>query len=61
MGTIDGPKPTEPKEPIRGQRPLQPGQTDDGAINEPKPSEPFPQNPSIQKEEYEDIDDRRRR
>ncbi len=54
MGTIDEPKPTEPKEPIRGQRPLQPGQTDDGAINEPKPSEPFPQIPSIQKEEYEE-------
>lgn len=51
MGTIDQPKPSEPKSPVPDQRPLQPGQTDDGRMNSMPGQRKNPQTPEIVKEE----------
>jgi hypothetical protein len=54
MGTVDQPKPTEPKSPVGGQPPLQPGQTDSGLVNRLEPTRKNPQTPEIVKEEFEE-------
>lgn len=56
MGTIDQPKPSEPKSPVPDQRPLQPGTTDDGRLNSLPATRTNPQTPEIVKEEIEEPD-----
>lgn len=45
MGTIDQPKPSEPKSIQPESRPLQPGQTPSGGAHDASPQRPNPQTP----------------
>ena len=54
MGTIDQPKPTEPKAPQPEQRPLQPGQRDTGS-----PKDASPQRPNLRDEEPLNLPERK--
>lgn len=52
MGTIDQPKPSEPKSIQPEQRPLHPGQTSVGDTRETTPSRKNPQTPDSQKDKF---------
>jgi hypothetical protein len=56
MGTIDQPKPTEPKSPVPDVRPLQPGSSDDGRMNSAPATRKNPQTPEIVREEIEPVE-----
>jgi hypothetical protein len=51
MAIIDSPKPSEPKSPQPEQRPLQPGQTDDGRSTSASPQRSNVQTPDADGEE----------
>jgi hypothetical protein len=50
MGTIDQPKPSQPKSPTGDAQPLQPGGTGESRTNaSPEPERPNPQPPDTEK------------
>ena len=61
MGTIDQPKPSEPKSPVADQSPLQPGGVVESGVNEFSATRKNPQTPEIVKEEIGEDEDTHRR
>lgn len=61
MGTIDQPKPSEPRSPQADQRPLQPGQTDAGLNKQETPSRVNLQTPESANQDWLERDEQERR
>jgi hypothetical protein len=59
MGTIDQPKPSEPKSPVPNQQPLQPGGTTESGVNSFSPQRNNPQTPETVREESGEEEHRR--
>jgi hypothetical protein len=57
MGTIDQPKPTQPKSPVPEQRPLQPGGSDSGSMNTTPATRVRSEAPEVLREEFDEVEE----